>query len=146
MSLFQMTIKRDQDWDTLNELFKLDFIHYIDINAHIQPHQLLFAEYIRKCDETFKRIAFCEDMFKRYDIEMRQPESLDQMNQVMAKIQQNKRKAANQLLPEIELEMVKQERFVREQNKLIENAIKSFRTMIAQINILKAVARVMGVA
>jgi hypothetical protein len=32
--------------------------------------------------------------------------------------------------------MIKQEKFVREQNKLIENAIKSFRTMIAQINIL----------
>ncbi len=35
MKLFQVTLKRDHDWETINELFKLDYIHYVDINAHI---------------------------------------------------------------------------------------------------------------
>jgi len=28
-------LKRDHDWETINELFKLDYVHYVDINAHI---------------------------------------------------------------------------------------------------------------
>lgn len=31
-------MSRDHDWDSMCQLFKLDFVHYIDINAHIQPH------------------------------------------------------------------------------------------------------------
>lgn len=56
MQLYQVTVKRDQDWDTINQLFKLDFIHYIDINAHQQSHLLLYAEQMRRIDDTQKRI------------------------------------------------------------------------------------------
>lgn len=124
----------------MNELFKMDFVHYIDINDHIQPHLLLFADYIRRCDETYKRIQYCEDMFKNYEVEMHTPSNLSSMNQIISKIMLNKRKAANQLLPEIEMDMIKQEKFVKDQNKLIQSSIKSFQSMIAQINILNSVA------
>jgi len=146
MSLFQLTIKRDQDWDTMNQLFKCDYLHYQDINAHIQPHQLLFADYVKRCEDTNKRILYCEDMFKHYEVSMHAPPSLESMEQVLNVVQMNKRKAANQLLPEIESEMIKQERFVRDQHKLIDGSIKSFRSMIAQINVLNSVAKLMGVA
>lgn len=124
----------------------MDFVHYIDINNHIQPHLLLFADYIRRCDETHKRITYCEDMFKKYEVEMNAPANLVAMEKVMSKIQLNKRKSANQLFPEIESDMIKQEKFVREQNKLIEASMKSFRSMIGQINVLNSVASLMGVA
>jgi hypothetical protein len=42
--------------------------------------------------------------------------------------------------------MIKQEKFVRDQNKLIEASMKSFRSMIGQINVLNSVASLMGVA
>ena len=35
MQLFQLQIKRDQDWDTMHQLFQLDFLHFVDINAHV---------------------------------------------------------------------------------------------------------------
>ncbi len=40
---------------------------------------------------------------------------------------------------------MKQERFLRDQNKLIDETIKSFRSLICQTNVLRAVAKVMGV-
>ena len=42
--------------------------------------------------------------------------------------------------------MIKQEKFVREQHKLIDASMKSFRSMIGQINVLNSVAGLMGVA
>jgi hypothetical protein len=70
----------------MNELFKMDFVHYIDINSHTLPHLLLFADYIRRCDETHKRILYCEDMFKKYEVEMIAPADLTAMEKVMSKI------------------------------------------------------------
>jgi hypothetical protein len=43
------------------------------------------------------------------------------------------------------LELGKQERFVRDQTKLIDEAVKSFKSLVCQINILSSVAKVMGV-
>jgi hypothetical protein len=43
------------------------------------------------------------------------------------------------------LELTKQERFVREQTKLIDEAAKSFKSLVCQINILNNVAKVMGI-
>ena len=62
----------------------------------------------------------------------------------MQQIEQTKRKSPNQLFPEIESELAKQERFVKEQTKLIDEAVKSFRSLVCQINILTSVARIMG--
>lgn len=33
MSLFQVTIPRDFDWDIISEFLTLEFVHYVDINA-----------------------------------------------------------------------------------------------------------------
>lgn len=79
MQLYQVTVKRDQDWDTINQLFKLDFIHYIDINAHEQSHLLLYAEQMRRIDDTQKRIQYCEEIFKDYSVDMPMPDSLKEL-------------------------------------------------------------------
>ena len=34
MKLFNLSIKLDQHWTTINELLKCDYIHYHDLNHH----------------------------------------------------------------------------------------------------------------
>lgn len=87
MQLFQIQIKRDQDWDTMHQLFQLDCLHFVDINAHIQPHQLLYADIVRRCDETYKKIVFCEDIFKNYQVPMRAPENLATLDHLSSLMQ-----------------------------------------------------------
>ena len=106
MKLFQITLKRDHDWETINELFKLDYVHYVDINAHIQPHQLLFADAVRRCHEASKRILYMEDIFNQYHVEMNTPKSLIQSESICLKLQQNRQKASSKLLPDIERELI----------------------------------------
>ncbi len=77
---------------------------------------------------------------------MQAPKSLAELEQVLTKIELVKRKAPNQVFLEVEHELVKQEKFLREQNRLIEDAMKSFRSLVCQINVLNNVARVMGIA
>ena len=77
---------------------------------------------------------------------MQAPKSLAELEQVLTKIELVKRKAPNQVFLEVEHELVKQEKFLREQNRLIEDAMKSFRSLVCLINVLNNVARVMGIA
>jgi hypothetical protein len=114
MSLFQVTIKRDHDWETINELFKLTTVHYIDINSHIQAHQLLFADVLRRADESQKKITYLEEVLAQYQVKVVAPKNLQEFELAIKNIEQAKRKSPNQLFPEVELELTKQERFVRE--------------------------------
>ena len=84
-------------------------------------------------------------MLAQYQVKIVAPKSLKEFEEAIQKIEQVKRKSPNQLFPEVELELAKQERFVRDQTKLIDDAVKSFRSLVCQINILNSVARVMGV-
>ena len=75
---------------------------------------------------------------------MRAPKTLQEFDEAMLKIEQTKRKSPNQLFPEVEHELQKQERFIKDQTKLIDEAVKSFRSLVCQLNILNSVAKVMG--
>lgn len=44
MRLFQFTLTRDNDWTIMSEFLTLPFLHYIDLNSHVQPHQLLYGD------------------------------------------------------------------------------------------------------
>jgi|688.fasta_scaffold146979_1 hypothetical protein len=50
MALFQVTITKDQDWNAVNELFSQEYLHYVDLNVKTQPHMLLYADVLRRCD------------------------------------------------------------------------------------------------
>jgi len=63
MNLFQVTVPRDHDWDIISEFLSLEFVHYIDLTSHKQPHQLLYTEVLRRVEETTKKISYIEDTF-----------------------------------------------------------------------------------
>lgn len=79
MTLFQVTVPRDNDWSIIQEFLNLDFLHYIDVNAHKQPHQLLYTDLLRRIEDTNKKISFIEDLFKEYNVHMSAPTSSEEL-------------------------------------------------------------------
>ena len=57
MLLYQMMIQGDDAWDTLNELGKLDCLHFIDLNKEKLPHEMKYAKIIKNIEETQRKIA-----------------------------------------------------------------------------------------
>jgi hypothetical protein len=46
----------DDAWDTVNELGKLDIVHFVDLNKDKLPHELKYAKTINNINEIQKRI------------------------------------------------------------------------------------------
>jgi len=56
MELFQVTMSKDDAWTIMNELGQLDTLHFVDLNKDEQSFNLPYAQEIRRCDETFRKI------------------------------------------------------------------------------------------
>lgn len=56
MKLYQLIMQTDDSWATINELGKLDCLHFIDINKDKLAHEQLFAKMVKRIDETERRV------------------------------------------------------------------------------------------
>lgn len=56
MQLYQLVMHSDDAWGTINELGKLNCLHFNDLNGEKLPHEKQFAKIIKIIDETEKRI------------------------------------------------------------------------------------------
>lgn len=48
MSLYEITIPKDSAWEIMNELGKIDCMHFIDLNTHEQPFNLTYAHWVKR--------------------------------------------------------------------------------------------------
>jgi hypothetical protein len=139
MSLFQVTIPRDYDWDIVEEFLRLDFVHYIDLNAYQQPHQLLYHEVLRRAEETSKKIAVIEDIYKEFNVHMQAPSDVSTFETAIQNIEGHKKKASSHLFSEIEAEIDDQEQFLRKQRGLIMDSLVSFKVILSRMSVLAAI-------
>ena len=86
MSLFQIMMSRDNCWDIMNWLLELDFAHYVPLNDHLQPHQLLYMDVLRRSEEINRKIVFIENMYKEYAVPMKGPENVEQLEHAVQNI------------------------------------------------------------
>jgi len=113
MKLFQLAIMRDQDWQTINELFNLDFLHYIDITEYYQPKDRVYGEKMRRSDDMARRIDYCEEICKNNSVELRAPESLDDFNHSMKLLSEKELTIQANLFEVVEKRMKSDESFFR---------------------------------
>lgn len=48
MSLYEISIPKDNAWEIMNALGKLDSLHFIDLNTKEQPFNLTFANWVKR--------------------------------------------------------------------------------------------------
>ena len=86
MSLYQIMISRDNSWDIMTELLELDFLHYVPLNDHKQPHELLYMDILRRTEEISKKIQSIERMYTDYNVDMKGPETYEELEAAIKKI------------------------------------------------------------
>jgi V-type H+-transporting ATPase subunit a len=60
MDLYEITIPKDNAWEIMNKLGDIGCMHFINLNKEEQVFSLTFAPFIKRCEETEKRISFIE--------------------------------------------------------------------------------------
>ena len=56
VELYKLTVHKDNNWNVMNELGKLNQLHFIDMNTDVQPYDLKYVKEVQKCDAALKKI------------------------------------------------------------------------------------------
>ena len=86
MSLYQIMINRDNAWEIMSKFLEVDYVHYVSLTDHKQPHELLYVDSVRRSEEIARKIAYIEKMYADYAVPIKGPENLDQLDQAIESI------------------------------------------------------------
>lgn len=63
MDLYEIVIPKDNDWEIMNELGYINFLHFVDLNKEEQHHHLKYFNYVKRAEDTMKLIEDIEEIF-----------------------------------------------------------------------------------
>lgn len=71
MDLYKVTVHKDDSWNLMNELGKLNSLHFIDLNRNANAYDLPYITQVREADESLRQIEYIEKTYERFGIEMK---------------------------------------------------------------------------
>lgn len=107
-----MLIRKDDDWEVMNELGLLNCLHFVDLNSDEQTHKLRYTNELRRAENIEHKLRSIEELCFEYHVRMKQPESVQDFLNTMESIKQKKDKAFRLLFSEIESDVVSKEKFI----------------------------------
>ena len=72
-----MLIRKDDDWEVINQLGHLNCLHFVDLNADEQTHKLHYTNELRRAEAIEHKLRSIEDLCFEYRVQMNQPKSVD---------------------------------------------------------------------
>lgn len=115
MTLFQVTIPRDEIWKVIEAIGHLDIVHFMDLNRNeLNANKLNFTNQIKRCDETERKIIYLLNKCREYRILISKPASIANFKDNIKVIEDEKRKGRDLLFDAIEEEVNRNEKFIKE--------------------------------
>jgi V-type H+-transporting ATPase subunit a len=137
MSLYEITIPKDNSWEIMNKLGDTGSMHFINLNKEEQVFNLTFAPFIKRCEETEKRISFIEQECKRHNVPMEKPISVREFLNTVNNMQSKMKKAGNLFFESIEEDIKNKEKFVQEQTRKGKEIHDSFNLLFEYRTVLR---------
>ena len=102
MELYRVTIPKDDAWKVVEALGNTEATHFIDLNKNEQPFNLPYAQRIKLCDETERKILYLISKCNEHRIRIYKPQSAELFAQKIRQIEEHKHKASHLLFDAIE--------------------------------------------
>lgn len=144
MALFEISIPKDNAWDIMDRLGLIDSMHFIDLNKNEQVFTLRFAPLVKRCEDADKRVQFLISECKRYNIPLKKPESIEELNHTINKVRSQKNIAPSLFFEEVEEKLKKTEQFVLEQTKKGKDMHDAFNQLLEYRTVLRETRVILG--
>jgi V-type H+-transporting ATPase subunit a len=106
MTLFQIRVPKDDAWDVMNQLGGLDIAHFINLNKGEQPFNLPYANQIKRCEETERRLLYILGRCKDLGVPVNKPRDIESFLSSLNDIRTQRKRAANLLFEAIENDII----------------------------------------
>ena len=113
MKLFQVTLPKDDAQMAINELGDLGMSHFIDLNADESAYGLPYTPRLKMIEETERKLMYLLNECHNNYLALTPPKNIDGFLAQLRGISENKRKALNLLLEEIQRDIFTQESFIK---------------------------------
>jgi V-type H+-transporting ATPase subunit a len=144
MSLYEVSVPKDNAWDIMNTLGRLDAMHFIDLNTDEQPFNLTFVNWVKRCDDTLRRISLIKDECVRLGVHIKKPKSPQQFLDNISAMHRGRKKSASLYFEEVEIQMKEKEKFVAQQTDVLKNMHGNLNRLIEYKTVLSKAASVIG--
>lgn len=139
MELYRVTIPKDDAWKVIEALGSTNAAHFIDLNKNEQPFNLPYAQRIKLCEETERKIHFLLQKCNEYRIKLYRPESAEMFARKIRQIEDEKHKASHLLFDAIETDVADKEEFVQRMCKQVADMEVDINKMDDYIRVLNFV-------
>lgn len=143
MQLYEITIPKDNSWEIMNKLGDIGRMHFINLNKDEQVFNLTFAPFVKRCEETEKRISFIEQECKRHRVEMEKPKNVREFLNTINNMQNRMKKAGNMFFESIEDDIKNKEKFVQEQTRKSKEIHDSFNLLFEYRTVLRKASNIL---
>lgn len=101
IELYKLSIHKDFTWNIMNELGKLNSLHFINVNQGLQPHELKYTNDIKNSEAALHKLDYIERKMNEFDIKMNQCPDMDDFLEKVKDIGRFMGKASNNLFTPI---------------------------------------------
>jgi V-type H+-transporting ATPase subunit a len=144
MSLYEISVPKDNAWDIMNALGKLNALHFVDLNSNEQPFNLTFANWVKRCDDTLRRIDFIKNECSRLNVDLQKPANPKLFLENLASVYRNRKKSSSLYFEEIEKEVETKESFVAQQTEILRKMHEDLNHLVQYKTVLSKAASVIG--
>lgn len=93
MSLYEISVPKDNAWDIMNTLGGLDALHFIDLNSDEQPFNLTFASWVKRCDDTLRKISLIKEECRRLEVDLKKPKNPETFLENIQAVYRNRKRS-----------------------------------------------------
>mmetsp|Transcript_19651 Transcript_19651/g.14365 ORF Transcript_19651/g.14365 Transcript_19651/m.14365 type:complete len:86 (-) Transcript_19651:1368-1625(-) len=77
MTLYQITVPKDDIWEIMNAIGNLNLAHFVDLNKGEQPFNLPYTGQIKRCEEAERRLLNIMAECNTLRVPIQKPKSID---------------------------------------------------------------------
>jgi len=144
MSLYEISVPKDNAWDIMNVLGKLNSLHFIDLNVGEQAFNLTFATWVKRCDDTLRRISSIKEECVRLNVDLKKPKNASAFLDNIDAMYRNRKKSSSLYFEEIEGKIKEKESFVVQQVGVLKRMHEDLNQLIQYKTVLSKAASVIG--
>lgn len=144
MSLYEISVPKDNAWEIMNTLGNLNALHFVDLNSKEQPFALTYANWVKRCDDTLRRIQSIKAECKRLNVPLRKPKDSKTFLSNLDAIYRSRKRSNSLYFEEIEDKIKTKENFIAQQIDLLRRMHDDLNQLIQYKTVLSKSASVIG--
>ncbi|CAD8150157.1 unnamed protein product [Paramecium octaurelia] len=144
MRYYSLVIPRESAWVVMNELARLDQLHFVDYDPQLPMISRPFANYVKRCDDSIFKLSCLEQLLKEFKKDLIYCENVDSLLDYFHQVQYDRMKPGHTYFDELEQEIDQKKIQIQEQSANLQNLLDRVNIITEQKLVLENAKEILG--